>query len=96
MQVLHQIIHGDLGRVRRREVDKLDIVKELVIGLVFSINMAAFSQQNCKEVGANLSMLDLLKFLRFDLLEEFDNCAIVLAEDSVLGRDVVWKQLSEE
>ena len=58
--------------------------------------MATFSQKNCEQVGANLSLLDLFKFLRFDLLEEFDDRAIVLAKNLVLWRDVVWEQLREE
>jgi hypothetical protein len=41
--------------------------------------LTAFGQKNSEEVCANLSLLDLIKFFGSDLLEKFNNRAIVLA-----------------
>ena len=58
--------------------------------------MTAFRQQNCEQVGANLSLLDLLKFLCLDLFEELEDSAVVFAEDAVLPSHVVWEEFGEE
>jgi hypothetical protein len=96
MHVLHQVVHGNLGCVRRCEVDRLDIVEQLTIGLVFAIDFSALRKKNREEVRSNLSLPDLFKLFVSDLLEKRDNRAIILAEDLVPGRDIVREQLSEE
>jgi len=96
MHVLHQVVHGNLGCVRRCEVDRLDIVEQLTIGLVFAIDFSALRKKNREEVRANLSLPDLFKLFVSDLLEKRDDRAIILAEDLVPGRDIVREQLSEE
>lgn len=79
IHILHHIVHRNLGCVRCCEVDELDIVKELGISLVFSINLTTIGQKNSEKVCTNFSLFDLFKFFRPDLLEKFNNRSIVLA-----------------
>ena len=88
MDIFYQIIDADLGRGNRSNVDIRDVVKHSHLCQLFIFNQAvdifAFIKQDWKEINANFSLINLLQFLRLNLLKEVYQCIGILTIYPVL------------